>query len=54
MFSRAYMQALEAKVTKAHRAAAAAEAKARGSNKIRKVPGFKFPKSGAANVFRMD
>lgn len=51
MFSRSYNQALEAKVTKALRAAAAAEAKARGSNKTRKVKGYKFPKHAPA--FRM-
>lgn len=52
MFSRSYNQALEAKITKAQRAAAADEAKARGSNKIRKVKGYKFPKH--ALVLRMD
>ncbi len=52
MFSRSYNEALETKITKALRAIAADEAKARGSNKTRKVPGFKFPKRN--NPFRMD
>ncbi len=42
MFSRAYNQALEAKITKAMRSIAEDEAKARGSNKTRKVQAFKF------------
>ena len=55
MFSRAYMQALEQKITKALRAVAADEAKNNpSSNETRKVPGYKFPKMGAANAFRMD
>ena len=54
MFSRAYMQALEQKITKGLRAVAADEAKKSPSNKTRKVPGFRFPKTGAANAFRMD
>ncbi len=54
MFSRSYNEALEGKITKVLRSVAADEAKARGSNKTRKVKGFKFPKLGAGNVFRMD
>lgn len=52
MFSRAYNQALERQITKVLRAVAADEAKANGSNKIRKVEGYKFPKR--VDAFRMD
>lgn len=44
MFSRAYNQALEQKITRILRSIAADEAKANGSNKTRKVEGYKFPK----------
>jgi len=46
------MQELEKRITKIDRARAAEEAKARGSNKTRKVPGFKFSKRLPA--FQMD
>lgn len=52
MFSRAYNQALEAKITKVMRSVAADEAKFNKSNKTRKVEGFKFPKRAVA--FKMD
>lgn len=52
MFSRAYNEALERKITKALRSAAADEAKSNKSNKTRKVEGFKFPKR--VERFRMD
>lgn len=54
MFSRAYNQTLEVKITKVLRSVAADEAKARGSNKTRKVAGYKFPKMGSARTFKMD
>ncbi len=52
MFSRAYNQALEQKITKVLRSVAAAEAKANKSNKTRKVEGYKFPRRG--RPFKMD
>ena len=54
MFSRAYNQALEAKITKVLRAVAADEARKNGSNKTRKVKGYKFAKMGAGRTFKMD
>lgn len=54
MFSRAYNQALEQEITKVLRSIAADEAKTNGSNKTRKVKGYKFPKMGSARTFRMD
>lgn len=50
--SRHYMQDLERNITKVLRSVAADQAKARGSNKISKVRGYRFPKH--ANPFRMD
>lgn len=52
MFSRAYNQALERKITKVLRSIAADEAKANKSNMTRKVEGYKFPKR--VDAFRMD